>query len=140
MGVKSAMDAHSRKIEYKMKKIEKAMKNYRVICFGIVLIAALYNMLCIIIYQAVQGLPNAIDDNDGLPLIYDYAMFGSAILVNMMAFASVKAIISWVPPKWKTKWKQKNVKSKWDTSPSVSIPKSKAPGPMPGPPATNNAD
>lgn len=119
-----------------LKRVEYAMRDHYVICIGILLVAGLYTVLCIIFWQAVAGLPNAVDDDPGLPVTYDLFMASSIILVNFMAYASVRSITGWAPKD--VRKPKKKVASKWDKPPSrVGIP---AAGRMEGPPASKNAD
>ena len=109
------------------------MSNYVVICFGIILIAAMYTVLCIIFWQISAGLSNAIDNDPGLPAIYDAFMLASIVLVDVMSLTAVYSIIRWVPKKKRINPLKK--KSIWDGSPKNRIWDRR-----PGPPATKGAD
>ena len=115
--------------ESELKRVEAAMANHRIIIAGIILIAALYTCGCIIIFQMVSGIPNAIDNDDGLPRMYDLFMFASVIVVNLMAYASVRSILNWIPKRIR---KRQSTKSIWDTIPSGNPRRTS----MPGPPAS----
>jgi len=99
------------------------MDNYRQVILGVILIAGLYNCLVILVWQATTGLPNAIDNDDGLPRIFDLLLFISIILVDLMTLIVAKSIIDWRP-------KLKSNKSKWNSTA----------GSIPGPPATKRVD
>jgi hypothetical protein len=101
------------------------MQNVRVIQFGIFLICGLYQTLCVVFWLAVSGMPNAIDNDPGLPFIFDVAMAASMVIVASMTFVSIRQINSWIP----RKLKRNKTKSKWDNSA----------GSMPGPKVSKNA-
>jgi len=121
-----------------LNRIEQEMGNYVAICFGIVLIAAIYNVLCIIFWQAVAGLPNAIDNDDGLPAIYDAFLVFSMLLVNVMTIVSLHSIYRWVPKRIKFK-KSLNKKSMWDDPVNRSLEK-RIWDRRPGPPTSKSAN
>jgi hypothetical protein len=116
-----------------LNRIEQEMSNYVVICFGIILIAAMYTVLCIIFWQISAGLSNQIDNDPGLPAIYDAFMLASIVLVDVMSLTAVYSIIRWVPKK--KRFNPLKKKSIWDGSPKNRIWDRRA-----GPPATKGAD
>lgn len=96
-------------------------KNYRIIkrrmdksnipvCLMIILFCAIYNMLCLIFWMAVDGMPNAIDDSPGLPFIYDVIIACSMVLVSISGIVCVRIIRSWIPPSNKS-----DMKSSWES-------------------------
>ena len=101
------------------------MQNLRVVQLGILLICGLYQTLCVVFWMAVSGIPNAIDNDPGLPVVIDVAIAASMVIVGTMTIVSIWQMNSWIP----RKLKRDKIKSKWD----------EAPGPMPGPKASNNA-
>ena len=121
-----------------LNRIEHEMGNYLVICFGIVLIAAIYNVLCIIFWQAVAGMPNAIDNDDGLPALYDAFMVLSMVLVNSMTVVALYSIYRWVPKRIKFLQPKQN-KSKWDAPVNRPLDK-RIWDRRPGPPVSKSAD
>ena len=124
-----------------MKRVEKAFSNHIPIMIAVLSMAAIYNVLAIIIWQATDGLSNAIDDTNGLPMFYDIFLVASIILLWITAITVCRSIRIWRPrqiPKDKSRWTDKLPRKSDPLHPALSRKNKKAR--TPGPPASKHAD